>query len=184
MSDLVPYGKEFDITPTGLTIHGTPTLRACGKLLRGLRAVEQGIQFAIGDAIRYIEERFGEQASQVIDSELGWSQSTIDVYRWTAQNVPSENRRPDLSYSHHQAVAKLQPQDQRKWLAQAAGTGDGAWPVSRLKAAVKAGEDVVQESWYVLVAVSATEERDELTKELEGRGYKCKPIARRGVIES
>lgn len=181
---LVPYGKEFDITATGLIVHGEPTLRTCGKLLRGLRAVEQGVQFAIGDAILYIEKHFGEKASQVIDNELGWSESTINVYRWTAEHVLFENRRPDLFYSHHQAVAKLPPADQRTWLAQAAGNGDGKWPVSRLKLALKAGGDVPESAWFILVETSATEERDELSKELESRGFKCKPVERRGPKES
>lgn len=174
----VTLGKHFSVGPTGLTIRGAPTFEQASQLLSALRIMEAGVQFALGDAIRYLEDTFGEQASQVIDSEE-WSESTVRVYRWAAERVPLENRRPDLSFSHHLAVAGLSSPEQRHWLEQAATSPGGTWPVTRLKAAIRTGADIAPTAWYLLVGCEDQVDLISLKKTLESEGRQVKEIVGR-----
>lgn len=181
----VMLGKHFKITPSGLDIVGDPSFEACDALWNGLKTLERSLQFAIGDAIRYIEGRWGEEkAAQIIDA-TGWSLSTVNVYRWVAKNVPSENRMLDrgLSYAHHQACAGLPAPDQKVWLTRALGDGDGEhWPVAKLKQALRSKVEVEETEWYLVVACGTEEKRENLRRELEGKGYRCKVSEKREVV--
>lgn len=134
----------------------------------------------VGDWLIYGEKRYGELAAQAIDIK-GWSEETVRVYSWVAKSVPMENRREDLTFKHHQLVAHLPPAQQRKWLKQAATSEDaGAWPASRLAAAIKEGGDEAPTAWFILVEAGSQAKRDALQKELELAGHQCKAVERRG----
>ncbi len=180
-SDLatVPIGKWFRITPKGLAIDGKPPLDAFAELGEMLRTFERTLAFVVGDWINALEDRFGEEASQLIDS-TGWSLSTIKTYAWTARKVPEENRLIDegLSYAHHQAVGRLDHKEQKRWLGLALGNGDGPWPVSKLKAAVRDGSDLSERHWWVLVECRDEQDQNSLLKRLESDGRTCKALER------
>ena len=178
----VGFGEFFHITPAGLLVQGAPSFDVCEMFGESLRTLDRGIQFALGDYFRYIEDRFGEQASQILD-HTGWSESTLRTYRWTAEKIAVETRRMDrLSYRHHQLVAALPPLAQRKWLTEAAeGNGDGKpWTTARLQQAIKAGSDLEITKWYLVTRCTSEAQRDELLKELEGRGFLCTATEKRG----
>lgn len=139
--------KHFHFTGAGLKITGRPSLALCGTFVEGLKKINESLQFAIGDAVNYAESMFGDAASQIVgaDDEVGaavgqWSESTIRNYAWVAARVPAENRRMrELSFSHHQIVAALEPSQQKVWLERAVAGDEGvAWSTSQLQKAVKA----------------------------------------------
>jgi hypothetical protein len=174
------WDQHFTVTATGLTVKGQPSLQRCEGFLRRARVVQQGLQFAIGDAIRYMEDTFGEEAAQVIDPDLGWSRESIRNFVWVAEHVLPENRRSDLTWSHHQVVASLSPAKQREWLARAVGDGEGgAWSRGWLKAAISADANV-EPSYWVLVRATSAEDQAMLVEQLEGDGRECKAIRRSG----
>ena len=178
----VILGPHFQITPSGLLVTGTPSFEVCQELWEALRTLEKSIAFAIGDAMLLFRKQFGEEASQIIDA-AGISESTAEVYRWTAENVAPERRRMDvLSYKHHQLVGKMPPREQTKWLSQAAaGNGTGkAWSASRLQAAIKAGSDVEARAWFLIVRCESETKRNKLQARLETEGYACKATEKRG----
>src|SRR5262245_54733442 len=127
--------RNFSVGPTGLVVTGEPTLDEWAGIGELLRTLEHGLQWAIGDWICAGEGRFGDQAAQVLD-HTAWSVRTTAVYRWIASRVPPENRRPELTFSHHGIVADMAPDEQREWLAKAVGAADvdgEVWSVQRLK---------------------------------------------------
>lgn len=177
----VPIGKAFKITPTGLDILRNPSFDEFASLGETLRTFERVIQFAIGDWINALEDRFGEKASQLIDAS-GWSESTIRTYAWTAKKVAKDNRMIDagLSYAHHQIVGGLAPPEQRQWLKLALGTDEeGVWPVARLKAAIKNGEDLAPPKWFVMVECKDEQDQQALLKKFEREGRTCKALPKR-----
>lgn len=178
----VRVGQWFSVTARGLEIRGMPPLAAFAELGEALRTFERTLAFVIGDWINALEDRYGEEASQVIDAS-GWSLNTIRTYAWTAKKVPPENRRIDegLTYAHHQAVGALEPAEQRHWLTLALGNGDdaGPWPVSRLRAAIFRGSDLAAGRWWVMVECRDAGDQAALVKTLELQGRTCKPLERR-----
>jgi len=181
----VGLGEYFEATPKGLIVKGKPSFEACEALWETFLTVERTIQMCVGDAMRYFRERWGERADQIISHRTGWSLSTIRAYEWTAEKVPQGIRRLDvLDYSHHQAVARLPPRDQKKWLDRAA-EGDERqgvvepWPVSRLKAAIKANGDQPVTTWVCVAFCDSEGQRDKLLSELESRGIRCKASEKR-----
>ena len=179
----VGLSKHFEATAKGLVITGDPTFGECESLWETLLTFAKTFQFLIGDAMTFFRKRWGDKAEQIISERTGWSLETLRAYEWTAEKVSPDVRRLDvLSYSHHQAAAKLNPREQKQWLAKAAnGDGDGkVWSVKRLTTAIHIGADPAITAWYLLVKMQTEDARTDLMRELEGRGYLCKATEKRG----
>jgi hypothetical protein len=176
----VPLTPGFSVSVNGLVIHGRPKFEQWEKVGYALRVMERGAQFALGDYLNAVEDALGEKASQLIDYSEGWSESTCRVYRYVAKSVAEERRRMDrLHFAHHLAVAGLQPAAQKKWLDRAADSEEEPWTVRRLIDALKSGEDMPEESWWMLVACNDPDDQKQLKGELEAKGRACKPVSRR-----
>jgi hypothetical protein len=170
----------FQITRTGLRVNGAPSFDEAAEFGRQLATLEHAVQFTIGAFCEYLDERFGEQASQIIDEGYGWNLESIKVYRWVHSHVPEENRRADLSFKHHQLVAKLSPAQQKRWLTRAAEGADGVrWSTSQLSSALRDGSDAPVTSVWLLVLCRDRKDRDDLQAELEGKGRTTKAQDRR-----
>lgn len=103
---------------TGLQAVGNPSLQdwiKCGEFLKNANGA---VHFWIGDWMNYGEKHYGETYSQALD-ETGYSYGTLANDKWIASRVESSRRRENLSFSHHQEVADLMPEDQEILLAQA-----------------------------------------------------------------
>jgi hypothetical protein len=94
-----------------------------------LKKTGQGVQFWIGDWIRYGEAEYGEKYAQAI-ATTGQNYQTLadDVY--VASNVDISLRNENLSFNHHRAVASLPPIQQKRWLKRAV---DEAWSYRELR---------------------------------------------------
>jgi len=169
--------RNFTVGPTGLAVTGEPTLDEWAGIGELLRTLEHGLQWAIGDWICAGEGRFGDQAAQILD-HTAWSVRTTAVYRWAASRVPPENRRADLTFSHHLVVADLPIDEQADWLARAAAeneTTNEPWSVERLKRemAVATAKGTVMR--YLLVVDCDDETaREKLKTKLERAGHLCR----------
>ena len=82
----------------------------------------EAVRFAIGDAILYGEEMYGDEAHQAIE-EMNLSEDARQEYVRVATKVPRSRRRKGLSWSHHRAVAALPPPEQKEWLKRAVEEG-------------------------------------------------------------
>jgi hypothetical protein len=87
-----------------------------------LGKMHEAVRFAIGDAIILGEKLYREQAYQAIE-QIGLSEKGRMEYVRVAERVPRSIRRPDISWSHHRAVATLPPPEQKAWLAKAVDEG-------------------------------------------------------------
>ena len=79
----------------------------------------EAVRFAIGDALNSGPELYGEQAYQAFE-QLQLSEAGMMEYARVARQVPFSRRRKGLSWSHHRAVASLEPPEQKEWLRRAA----------------------------------------------------------------
>jgi hypothetical protein len=91
------------------------------ELVRTLQHVERNVQWWLGDAIAYGTDPvtgYGELAAAVLDVDEHSTES-VRNYTWVAQRIPPVRRSNKLSWSHHQAVASLDPPDQDRLLRRA-----------------------------------------------------------------
>ena len=173
----INLGQHFRVTAQGLVVVGNPSFDAFDALGETFRTLDRSLQFAIGDFFREVEDRFHERSSQILD-HTGWSESTLNAYRWTSRHVLPDVRRMDvLTYSHHQAVAKLPPAQQKQWLDRAASppvdddTTSKPWSVSRLKQELKHA-DVASptRTFGIWVQCESESDQDALARQLENLG--------------
>lgn len=179
----VPLTDGFQICVNGLVVDGSPSFEDCERAGLTLVVAEKGAQFAIGDFVNYVEDRFGEQSAQIIDPGSGWSLKTVKQYAWLAKSIAPDIRRMDkLGVRHHMLVVTLSPGKQREWLNRAADPldGDEPWTVSRMAKAMLAGGDVPESAWWVQVLASSAEDQQALMQELMAKGRTVKALARRG----
>jgi len=87
-----------------------------------LGQMNQAVKFAIGDAIVLGEKLYSEKAYQAFES-LNLSEKGMLEYVRVSVRVPRSTRRKDLSWSHHRAVASLEPPLQKQWLKTASEQG-------------------------------------------------------------
>lgn len=98
--------------------------------------VDRTCMWMIGDLYNWGEDRFGEDAAQVADQ---YSAETIRVAKWVARNIPEEERSHQLSFGHHQVVAKLPAEARTEALVEAEQEG---WSVNDLKKHLKPNTSV------------------------------------------
>jgi hypothetical protein len=174
-------GNGFSVGTDGLVVRGRPAIGQATKTAKALGRFEKVAWAALGDLQLYAEEHYGEAASQIFDPELGYSQKTLDAYRWMAQRIAKERRRLDrLGVKHHMLVAALSAAKQKHWLdLAAADEHDRPWTAARLAAALKAGEDELPEAFWVLVSAANEQDQTSLQEQLERDGRSCKAVVRR-----
>jgi hypothetical protein len=80
-----------------------------------LGTLHEAVRFALGDAILAAEELYGQEGYQPIEA-MNLSEEARREYVRVAQRVPKSRRRKHLSWSHHRAVAALEPAAQKDWL--------------------------------------------------------------------
>jgi len=102
-----------------------------------LGALHEAVRFAIGDAIIQGEHLFGESAYQAFE-RFQLSEEAMKEYVRVAQRVPRSRRKKGLSWSHHRAVAALEPAAQKEWLKRAA---DEEMSHHDMRAALRNGTD-------------------------------------------
>lgn len=76
-----------------------------------LNFINAGVQWWLGDWLRYGEGKFGERASQATTAH-GYEYQTLANFAYVAGKFPVSRRRENLTWSHHAAVAALEPDEQ------------------------------------------------------------------------
>lgn len=109
--------------PDAMT-EGETTALACGLLGRFQLMMEAGnaLMWAVGDAYAHGERLYGDAFEQAVAAS-GYAPQTVSNALWVSRKVAYEDRRADLSWTHHECVAALEPKAQREMLAQAAEWG-------------------------------------------------------------
>lgn len=97
--------------------------------LRGFIEAQNSLNWLVGDGLNYGERKWGEMYAQAI-LVTDWAYQRLADAKWVAAAVPQENRRDNLTWTHHKHVAKLPPVAQDEWLAQADENG---WSTAELR---------------------------------------------------
>lgn len=126
LPDLTKYGFEFSVH--GLKPIGAPSREQCFEAMHQLRSYGAWLQIrvrawqlAVGDLWNYCQDRFGEDAFQLVD-HLDYERATL--YQWgsVAKRIPMRTRvQMPLDYSYYREVSRCETLDERQnWLQKAA----------------------------------------------------------------
>jgi len=118
--------ESDDSFPSAGQVYDWKRLVSEGKAAR--KAADGG-SWRIGDLASMVERRYRSGALKRFAEEIGESVGSVRRFRWVAECYDATARRrfPDLSFSHFQAVARLD--DRLTWLERAR---HGLWSVDRL----------------------------------------------------
>ena len=124
----LPHGVE--ISATGLVLPDSLSIEQWNEVGTKLCAVDTAMQWAIGDWWAYGHHTYGERKASAVAKKLPYEFGSLMNLGRVARRVTSSFRNEVLSFGHHVAVAALEPEDQKKWLARAV---DREWPLSKLR---------------------------------------------------
>jgi hypothetical protein len=107
--------KPAAITPVSWVTHRELSLAEWATAGRNLGAIGRCNQWWLGDWIRYGNTRFGERYARAATITGYDPQSLMNMVR-VASRFEISRRRENLFWSHHEAVASLDPDEQNHWL--------------------------------------------------------------------
>ena len=108
-----------EVTETGLVLRPDLSFDEWQYVVQSLFSVERSINWLIGDALAYGEDKFGEEFAQAVDS-LDWKRQRVQNAAWVSRSVQHDTRRNELSWSHHALVASMDKDEQEMWLQRCA----------------------------------------------------------------
>jgi hypothetical protein len=106
------------LTPTALTFDEGCSFADWQTAFRQLSTMQGALAWWIGDALNFGENRYGEKYAQAVEA-TGYKETYLKNCCWVSERVEKSLRSDFLSHAHHQIVAPLEPQAQKKWLAAA-----------------------------------------------------------------
>lgn len=121
MSELVYISSLTDkvsISENGLSVVSELSFEQWSTLMQTLYRMDTAFQFALGDALNYGENRYGERYAQAMEV-TGQSYQSLANYAWVSKAVPIDRRESGLSWTHHRIVARLDPDQQTAMLKRA-----------------------------------------------------------------
>lgn len=120
-------------TPTGLAFSPETPLEVWAPLVVRLIVQSKRLEWALSDALVFGELAYGDLYAQWAQ-ETGLNKRTLQNYARVGRLVEPARRRADVSFSHHEAVAKLPPEHQDDLLDAAVEQG---WSRYDLRDAVR-----------------------------------------------
>ena len=124
MSELALPGT---LTETSLELPDNLTFDQWRNTGQTLKRIDQSVKWWIGDWLNYGEKNYPEKWAQAVEA-TEYDQETLRKAAWVAASVPRGTRRDSLPYRHHEVVASLPPDEQKKWLDEAEPAGEGEPP--------------------------------------------------------
>ena len=129
-------------TPTALLFQRDYTFDELCAIEPQFRFAAQGLPWWRGDFYNYMEDRFPDDYTQLVEEDLTANQTIANNQSVCRQYAPGE-RRVELSFSHHAVVAYMDDHAQRARMLTLAI--DNKWSVSKLRAEYQALEMEVEE---------------------------------------
>ncbi|XHR27638.1 MAG: hypothetical protein ACFUZC_17060 [Chthoniobacteraceae bacterium] len=115
MKELAIANNKFTICETGIDFLEALSFEEWEKLGNKLARVGRSIGMIIGDWINYGEKSYGKTYLEALKN-TGFDYATLRDFAYVAKNVELSCRHDNLGFEHHKIVAKLSPEDQRRWL--------------------------------------------------------------------
>lgn len=138
------------ITPTAYIAPENMTYEEWFEACKTIGSVNRCSRWWAADILLWGEQRWGEEYAQVADS-LGFDPQTLANLLWIARKFPPSRRRENLSFGHHEIVAKFTPEVQDVWLDLAE---QHSLPIAKLKQAIKSKKPEEEKTLRVYVASS------------------------------
>ncbi len=107
--------RGYALTPVGWVPSRDLDLSEWSSAGRSLSGMVRASQWWLGDWIRYGNAMFGEKYSRA-SNLTGYDIQTLMIMVHVAGRYPAFRRRKDVSWSHHAALASLEPAEQDRWL--------------------------------------------------------------------
>lgn len=115
--------EGIEVSATGATVTGdidpVAVVAGLGTLSRG----ESTMRWVVGDLVLALDDVQGAAETRVAIAGLGYSQSWLATSIEVARLVPPAHRRRGLSWGHHEVAARLELDEQPRWLEQAEAAG-------------------------------------------------------------
>lgn len=103
------------ITAKGLELPEDLTLQEWNRFGDFLAQANNSVGFWVGDWINFGEKKWGEKYADAMEL-TGFEYDTLRDFAWVAKQVQSVVRATNLTFKHHRMVAKLEPEQQARWL--------------------------------------------------------------------
>jgi hypothetical protein len=113
--ELEQYKDFVTVKSTGLDIkHGMP-IESWLEIGLKLKRINSGIQFWLGDWLKYGEANYGDMYTQALD-ETDYTNGSLRNIVYVCNQIEMSRRRDNVSFSAHAEVASLEPELQDKAL--------------------------------------------------------------------
>ena len=103
--EIIEMPHRIERRETGLIIADSTTFEEWAAMGEWLQSAERSLMWWIGDWMRFGERKWGEKYAQALDEFKWGGMDKLRKLAWVARNVPVQNRRLGLTWSHHHAVA-------------------------------------------------------------------------------
>jgi len=155
----------FEYTDVAFLVTGSPSMEEWVREGEVILKMRRSWRWWLGDWLLAGEDRYGDLSHQGISE--AWSPQTLSNCGWVASRFSPARRREDLSWSHHQEVAKYSKEEQDRWLDLAAQEG---WTRARLRRELKLAnrESPREEEEWIVV-------RESELRCICGRKYRFEP---------
>lgn len=104
--------QGFSLTENGFKALGSPTFKQWEEVGRFIKRSHKAVKFWQGDWLNFGEDNFDEWTQYFDPSEP--DSEALKVEKWVAKRIPLERRHTNLSWSHHEEVADLDPEEQEQ----------------------------------------------------------------------
>ncbi len=111
-------GPGASVTPVAWVVDGDLEIGEWVAAGRKFGVMGRCSNWWLGDWIRYGNTKFGERYARAAVITGYDSQSLMNMV-WVASRFEFSRRRENLTWSHHEAVAPLEEDEQEKWLGHA-----------------------------------------------------------------
>jgi hypothetical protein len=112
---------SFQFLPSSVKVNGKPEIDEWIGPFQFALWCQRASPWWIGDMLLAGDAQFGEDFSQACEGLISGDQ--LQRYESIARRVPPSNRRHNLSWSAHAAVARLSYSDQKRMLLEAERRG-------------------------------------------------------------
>jgi hypothetical protein len=114
-NDIVTLPPSVSMGPSGLSFRPGITFEEWQDVGKRLKAARSTIHWMLGDWLNYGERRWGEVYTQALE-DTPYAYQTLRNDKYVAGQIEMSRRRDKLSWSHHEAVADMEPEEQDKLL--------------------------------------------------------------------
>lgn len=116
-----PAATEQRFRTTAVTWRGRTDLSRDEWVKAGLRlgGVSRSTSWWVGDWVRFGQHHYPGDSYGFASRVTGYDEKTLRNFAYVAGRYDESRRRRNLTWSHHAELAKLQPEDQDRWLNEA-----------------------------------------------------------------